>query len=50
MLEFVKDLFAFLMERKKWWLFPVIIFVVLIGLLLVFGSGSAVTPFIYSLF
>jgi hypothetical protein len=37
-------------ERKKLWLAPIIIVLLLIGLLIVFGSGSAVAPFIYTLF
>jgi hypothetical protein len=36
--------------RKKWWLAPIILFLLLIGLLLVFAEGSAVAPFIYTLF
>lgn len=50
MLEFFKDFLAFLKQRKKWWLAPVLIVLVLIGILLVFGGGSALAPFIYSLF
>jgi len=46
----MKDLFKFLMQRKKFWLAPIIIILVLLGILLVFGSGSAIAPFIYSLF
>ena len=46
-MEFLKDLFRFLMQRKKWWLIPLIIFLLIIGILLVFGSGSALAPFIY---
>lgn len=37
-------------DRKKFWLAPVIIVLLLIGVLIVFGGGSAVAPFIYSLF
>lgn len=46
----LKDLWLFMKERKKFWLAPVIIVLLLLGLLIVFGSGSAVAPFIYSLF
>lgn len=50
MKEFFSDLFLFLKERKKWWLMPVIVFIVIISLIVVFASGSALAPFIYSLF
>ena len=46
----IKDYWNFLKERKKWWLLPIIIVLFLIGLLLVFGAGSAIAPFIYTLF
>ena len=49
-MEFLSDMFQFLMERKKFWLAPIIIILVLLGLLLVVGGGSAVAPFIYTLF
>ncbi|HEV2480455.1 MAG TPA: DUF5989 family protein [Puia sp.] len=49
-MEFLKDLWLFLRERKKWWLLPLLIVVVLIALFIVLGSGSALAPFIYSLF
>lgn len=50
MLDFFKDFLAFLIERKKWWLAPILIILALIGILLIFGGGSALAPFIYSLF
>lgn len=50
MLEFVKELWEFLRERKKFWLLPIIIFLVLLGSLIVLTEGSAVAPFIYTLF
>ncbi len=50
MLEFVKDLWAFMRERKKFWLAPIIVVLVLLGGLIVFAQGSAVAPFIYTLF
>jgi len=50
MLEFLKDMWAFLKVRKKWWLAPVIFVMLLLGALLIFGGSSAVAPFIYSLF
>ncbi len=50
MLDFFKDFLGFLKERKKWWLAPILIILVLIGILLIFGGGTALAPFIYSLF
>ncbi len=49
-LAIVKEFWDFLRVRKKWWLAPVVIFLVLLGGLLVFAKGSALAPFIYSLF
>lgn len=50
MLEFTKELWEFLRERKKFWLLPIITFLVFLGTLIVFTEGSAVAPFIYTLF
>lgn len=50
MLELVKELWDFLRERKKFWLLPIILFLLLLGSLIVFTEGSAVAPFIYTLF
>jgi hypothetical protein len=50
MLDLVKDIWLFLKERKKIWLAPLILVLLLLGTLLVFGGGSALAPFIYSLF
>jgi hypothetical protein len=50
MLEFFGDLWAFLRDRKKWWLAPVIICLVVIGLLIVVAANSALMPFVYTLF
>ncbi len=50
MLELLKDLWAFMKERKKFWLAPIIIILLLLGTLLVLTQGSAVAPFIYTLF
>ena len=44
------ELWAFLKVRKKWWLGPILVAMVLYGGLLVLGQGSVVSPFIYSLF
>ncbi len=49
-MESLKELLAFLMERKKWWLAPILLVLVLLGLLLVFSGGTAVAPFIYTIF
>jgi hypothetical protein len=49
-MEFLKDLWLFMKERKKFWLAPIIIILLLLGLLIVFGGGSAIAPFIYTLF
>jgi hypothetical protein len=50
MLDLFKDLWAFMKERKKFWLAPIIILMVLLGALLIFAQGSAIAPFIYTLF
>ncbi len=50
MLEFLHDLWAFMRVRKKFWLAPIIIVMVLLGALIVLTQGSAVAPFIYTLF
>jgi len=49
-MEFLKDFWMFLKERKKFWLVPMILVLVLIGVLLVFGTSGAAAPFIYTLF
>lgn len=49
-MSFVKDLFGFLRERKKFWLIPAIVILLLIGLIIVLTSGSAIAPFIYTIF
>ena len=48
--EFVRELWAFMKERKKFWLLPIVIVLVLFGTLIVLTQGSAVAPFIYTLF
>ena len=50
MVEFLKDLWDFMRERKKFWLAPIILVMVLLGVLIVVSQGSAVAPFIYTLF
>lgn len=44
------ELWQFLRERKKWWLLPIILFLLFLGFLMVMTSGSALGPFIYTLF
>ena len=48
--ELIKDLWDFMRVRKKFWLAPIIIVLLLLGALLVFAQGSAVAPFIYTIF
>jgi hypothetical protein len=50
MLSFVKEFWAFLRTRKKYWLLPILIVMLLFGVLLVLAQSSAVAPFIYTLF
>jgi len=50
MLELIKDLWGFMKERKKFWLAPIIIVLLLLGALIVFTQGTVVAPFIYTLF
>jgi hypothetical protein len=49
-MEFLKDLWNFMKERKKYWLAPIIILLLILGTLIVFGGSSAIAPFIYTLF
>ncbi|KPA09036.1 conserved hypothetical protein, membrane or secreted [Candidatus Magnetomorum sp. HK-1] len=49
-MEFLTDLWLFMKDRKKFWLAPVITILILFGFLIVFGSSSAIAPFIYTLF
>ena len=46
----LKDLWLFMKERKKFWLVPVIVVLLLLGILIVFGGVSAIAPFIYTIF
>jgi hypothetical protein len=45
-----KELWAFMRVRKKWWLLPILVVMVFVGALLVFAQGSALAPFIYTIF
>ena len=49
-MNFIKELWAFLRERKKLWLAPIIIVIVILGALLIAAQGSVIAPFIYTLF
>lgn len=49
-MSFLKELWAFIRERKKFWLIPIFIVMTLLGGLIVLAQGSAVAPFIYTLF
>ncbi|MDH3732917.1 MAG: DUF5989 family protein [Gemmatimonadota bacterium] len=46
----LKELWAFMRVRKKWWLAPILVVLLLVGTLLVFAQGSALAPFIYTIF
>ncbi len=48
--DFVIELWAFMRERKKFWLLPMLVILLLLGSLIVLTQGSAVAPFIYTLF
>ncbi len=50
MIELLRDLFEFMHVRKKFWLAPIIILLVLFGSLIVFTEGSVIAPFIYTIF
>jgi len=50
MLSLVRELAAYLKTRRKWWLAPVIVVLVIVGGLLVLAQGSAIAPFIYTVF
>jgi len=50
MLEFFKEFWDFLKVRKKYWLLPILIVLVLFGALIVLSQGTAVAPFIYTIF
>ena len=50
MTEFLKELWAFMKMRKKFWLLPIVFMLLLLGGLLVLAQGSVIAPFIYTLF
>lgn len=49
-MSFLKELWAFMWVRKKFWLLPILVMMVLLGALIVMAQGSALAPFIYTLF
>ncbi len=49
-MSLLKEFWLFLRVRKKWWLLPIIVVMLLLGSLLVFAQGSALAPFIYTIF
>ena len=46
----LRELWAFMRARKKWWLLPIVVTMLLLGLLIAFAQGSALAPFIYTIF
>jgi hypothetical protein len=50
MIDLLKDLWLFMRERKKFWMAPIIIILLLLGALIIASQGSVVAPFIYTLF
>jgi len=46
----IKEFWGFLMSRKKWWLIPLVVILIMFGLLIIFAEGSALAPFIYTIF
>ncbi len=49
-MSFLKELWAYMRTRKKFWLIPILLVMVILGVLIVLAQGSAVAPFIYTLF
>jgi hypothetical protein len=49
-MEMIKELWVFLRARKKFWLWPILLMMALLGVLIVLAQGSAIAPFIYTLF
>ena len=50
MLDLLRDLWGFMRERKKFWLAPIIVVMLILGGLIVLAQGSVIAPFIYTLF
>jgi len=49
-ISIIKELWSFLMSRKKWWLIPLVVILIIFGLLIIFAGSSALAPFIYTIF
>lgn len=49
-MDFIRELLRFMWGRKKFWLFPIVLMLLIFGTLIVLAQGSAVAPFIYTLF
>ena len=49
-MDFIKEFWEFLRARKKYWLFPILLILVLFGALIILSQGSAIAPFIYTIF
>jgi len=49
-MDFIKEFWEFLRARKKYWLFPILLTLVLFGSLIILSQGSAIAPFIYTIF
>jgi hypothetical protein len=49
-LQILSEFYQFMKERKKWWLGPIVIMLLMLGLLIILTQGSAVAPFVYALF
>lgn len=50
MWDFLKEFILFIKENKKWWLVPMIVVMLLLGLVIVVGQGTALAPFVYTFF
>ena len=50
MISFIKEFFEFVIHRKKYWLIPILVVLALFGILIVLSQGSALAPFIYTIF
>ena len=46
----ISDTYHFIMERKAWWIVPIILILVFVGVIVIFSQSSALSPFIYALF
>ena len=49
-MDFIRELWEFIKFRKKYWLLPIIVLLLLVGSIVVIGEGSALSPFIYAIF